>query len=232
MYSFHPLGNQGNDWRFGKAELAPGKFELLIEATIGDGDEGDIAIDDIGIYARSCRGVTEEFDAYVFDIVEPLIEAHANKTGMQFPEVIGGWPGYMMDHTFKDWICYGMDMGMDGMGMDGKMEDMGKDDKDDMKEDENMMPMDFYTMQNYMQMQHNMIMHQHMMFKDMHKEMDCMMHMCMDYPVSKECHNKDLTGEATFICYIFSIHKKYIVWYNSHTCKFAVRLLTINHKIR
>ena len=42
------IGNQGNEWR--KAEVMLGHrrdFVVVIEATRGDGDKGDIALDDI-----------------------------------------------------------------------------------------------------------------------------------------------------------------------------------------
>ena len=41
-------------------ELVPGDFRIVIEASAGDGDEGDIAIDGISVVAKRCNVLSEE----------------------------------------------------------------------------------------------------------------------------------------------------------------------------
>ena len=91
----------------GKAEMDAGTFRLLIEATVGDGDEGDIALDDPAIFARSCRGVTDELNTYAFSTWLPLVFEYRDRTGFEFRD-LERWPG-LEDMSIRDWVCYALD---------------------------------------------------------------------------------------------------------------------------
>ena len=41
-------------------ELVPGDFRIVIEASAGDGNEGDIAIDGISVVAKRCNVLSED----------------------------------------------------------------------------------------------------------------------------------------------------------------------------
>ena len=187
-------GDQGNQWLSAKVELTSGKYQILIEGSVG-GERGDIAVDAIAVFSRSCRGVTDEFDAYVLDTSRRLISDYLARTGMAPLPQVGSLPG-QMNHTFKDWVCYGMDKDKDHykkmeMGMDMDMDMDNYKDDCGMKEDPMMMPM---NMEDQMMMQHKMILHQHMMMKALHTEMKCMENMCMAWHKCDHCYDKDLTG--------------------------------------
>ena len=103
-------GDQGNQWLMAKADLTSGKFQLTIEATVGDGDRGDIAIDDPAIFSRSCRGVTEDLNAYAFATLLPVMFEYLDRTGLDV-RMLETWPGQQhMGFRWKDWVCYGLDM--------------------------------------------------------------------------------------------------------------------------
>ena len=52
-------GNLGNQWYSSAFEVNANGYEIVFEGTVGGGDEGDIAIDEITMSEGSCGGLSE-----------------------------------------------------------------------------------------------------------------------------------------------------------------------------
>ena len=133
-------GNQGNQWYFGKVSLTPGRYVLRFEGYVGNGNQGDIAIDDFAIYNRSCSAFTQAVSETGASAIYGYIY---NMTG-EFPHHIGDLPGHGT-YTMKERICYGK----------GKSHHNEMEGKDDMDMDDGMYQCRMEDMEDMMGMQQN-----------------------------------------------------------------------------
>ena len=58
--------NQGDTWKFSAVTLPPGRYQIVFEATRGDGYRGDIAVDDISARNGSCPQSAEGVKYFCF----------------------------------------------------------------------------------------------------------------------------------------------------------------------
>ena len=63
---FISIGNQGNSWSEASATVpvSTGTYQIVFEGIVGNGYQGDIAIDDYSIVTGSCSSIGDCFSYY------------------------------------------------------------------------------------------------------------------------------------------------------------------------
>ena len=206
-------GDHGNQWYFAKVELLTGQFTLYIEGYVGDGDEGDIALDDFALFARHCDRVNEHFWR---STVEPTLDLYVENFGY-YPPYAGKLPG-LTGYSIKKLFC-----------TEGVLEDKKKGRMDDDKEGgrsmeegvdmDGEMDMDMGHGSDVMMMQMMldpfgtmMMMHRKMQEMNKMGEAGCGMEEDKEkWEVTPECHNKNLTGKTLYFNFILTHSQN---WYD------------------
>ena len=116
-------GDHGNQWNFAKIELTAGRFTLYIEGYAGDGDQGDIAVDDFALFARHCDRVNQEFWSETVSLVYTMYVSNFG----DFPPYAGELPG-RSGYTIKKLFC------TEGV-LERKRKELGMSDEMEMEKD-------------------------------------------------------------------------------------------------